>query len=74
MIHGHMINIDPNPMCAQSNIDLRQRYKDAIDDACLLLRVFLPALKKQKPWPSLMDYDFLSIPAESGPGKAAEAQ
>ena len=27
-----MINIDPNPLCAQNNIDLRQRYKDAINE------------------------------------------
>ena len=74
LIHGHMINMDPNPLCVQSNIDLRHRYKDAIEDACLLLRVFLPALRKQKPWPSLMDYDFLSMPAESGIEKTAEAQ
>ena len=74
MIHGHMINIDPNPLCAQSNIDLRQRYKDAIEDARFLLRVFLPALKQEKPWPSLIDYDFLSMPAESCMEKTAETQ
>ena len=59
-IHGHMINLDPNPLCSQSNSDLRQKYQDAIRDAALLIRRFLPAVRSKKKWPSLMDYDFES--------------
>lgn len=62
-IHGHMINLDPNPLCARSNSDLRQKYEDAISDACLLIRGFAPAVKGKKEWPALMDFDFESIPA-----------
>ena len=63
-IHGHMINLDPNPLCEKSNRDLRERYEGAIGDACLLIRSFLPAVRGKKPWPSLIDYDFESIPRE----------
>ena len=59
-IHGHMINLDPNPLCEQSNADLRKRYEGAISDACLLIRSFLPAVRGKKPWPDLMDSDFES--------------
>lgn len=63
-IHGHMINLDPNPLCDQSNPDLRRRYEDAIGDACLLIRGFMPAVRGKKPWPALLNYDFESIKAE----------
>ena len=59
-IHGHMVNLDPNPLCEQSNQDLRKRYEDAVGDACLLIRSFLPVLKGKKKWPDLMDHDFES--------------
>ena len=59
-IHGHMINLDPDPLCDQSNPDLRKRYADAVADACFLIRRFLPALRGRKEWPSLLDYDFES--------------
>ena len=60
-IHGHMINLDPDPLCEQSNTDLRQKYEDAVSDAVLLIRGFIPALRGRKEWSSLMDYDFESI-------------
>ena len=59
-IHGHMINIDPDPLCEQSNLDLRRMYESAIADAVLLIRRFLPAVHGKKPWPALMDHDFES--------------
>ena len=59
-IHGHMINLDPNPLCEQSNRDLRKRYEDAVRDACLFIRSFLPAVRGQKQWPLLMDHNFES--------------
>ena len=59
-IHGHMINLDPDPLCEQSNRDLRRMYESAISDAVLLIRRFLPAVHGKKPWPALMDHDFES--------------
>ena len=59
-IHGHMINIDPDPLCGQSNLDLRRMYESAITDVVLLIRRFLPAVHGKKPWPALMDHDFES--------------
>ena len=59
-IHSHMINLDPNPLCEQSNRDLRRMYESAISDAVLLIRRFLPAVHGKKPWPALMDHDFES--------------
>ena len=61
-IHGHMINLDPNPLCEQSNRDLRQMYESAIKDACHLIRAFLPSVRGKRQWPSLLDFDFESIP------------
>ena len=59
-IHGHMINLDPNPLCEQSNEDLRRRYEGAVRDACLLIRSFLPAVRGRREWPGIMDDDFES--------------
>lgn len=59
-IHGHMINLDPDPLCEESNVELRKRYEDAITDACFLIRRFLPALRGKKEWPAMLDYDFES--------------
>lgn len=59
-IHGHMINLDPNPLCEESNRDLRQMYESAIADACLLIRRFLPAIRGKRAFLELMDYDFES--------------
>ena len=59
-IHGHMINLDPDPLCEQSNRDLRRMYESAIADAVLLIRRFLPAIHGKKPWPALMEHDFES--------------
>lgn len=59
-IHGHMINLDPNPLCKESNRDLREMYAHAIGEACLLIRCFLPAIRGKRPFPSLMDHDFES--------------
>ena len=67
-IHGHMINLDPNPLCDRSNQDLRQKYEDAIRDAALLIREFLPAVRGQKEWSSLMDYDFESVDTDIAKG------
>ena len=60
-IHGHMINLDPNPLCEQSNRDLREMYEEAIGDACLLIRCFLPVLRGKKRWPAFMDYDYEGV-------------
>ena len=60
-IHGHMINLDPDPLCEQSNRDLRERYENAISDACLLIRSYLPSLRGKRQWPAVMDYDVESI-------------
>ena len=60
-IHGHMINLDPNPLCEQSNRNLRKMYEKAIADACLLIRCFLPVLRGKKSWPSIIDFDFEGI-------------
>lgn len=57
-IHGHMINLDPDPLCEQSSRELRQRYEDAVGEACLLIRSLLPAVRGRKQWPPLMDFDF----------------
>lgn len=65
LIHGHMIDLDPNPLCERSNSVLRGKYEDAVSDAAHLIREFLPALRGQKEWSSLMDYDFESTPASS---------
>ena len=59
-IHGHMINLDPNPLCDQSNSDLRKRYEGAVRDAVILIRGFLPAVRGKKEWSPLMDLDFES--------------
>lgn len=59
-IHGHMINLDPNPLCDRSNSDLRQKYEGAVSDAVLLIRSFLPAVRGKKKWPTQMDNDFES--------------
>ena len=59
-IHGHMINLDSNPLCDQSNLDLRRKYDSAIADAVLLIRRFLPAVHGKKPWPAIMEHDFES--------------
>ena len=55
-----MINLDPNPLCSQSNSDLRKRYEDAVRDAVILIRGFLPAVRGKKEWSPLMDLDFES--------------
>ena len=55
-----MINLDPNPLCDQSNLDLRRKYDSAIADAVLLIRRFLPAVHGKKPWPAIMEHDFES--------------
>lgn len=60
LIRGHMINLDPNPLCEQSNEDLRGRYEGAVKDACLLIRSFLPAVRGHREWPDIMDDDFES--------------
>lgn len=65
LIHGHMVNLDPNPLCARSSSDLRRKYEDAVSDAAHLIREFLPALRGKKEWSPLMDYDFESIPASA---------
>ena len=59
-IHGHMINLDPNPLCNESNGVLRERYEGAIKDACVLVKSFLPALRGRRQWPVIMDYNFES--------------
>ena len=59
-IHGHMINLEPDPLCAQSNLDLRKIYEDAIEDACLFIRNFVPAVRGRKEWSPLMDDNFES--------------
>ena len=59
-IHGHMINLEPDPLCAQSNSDLRKIYENAIEDACLFIRNFVPAVRGRKEWSPLMDDNFES--------------
>ena len=59
-IHGHMINLEPDPLCAQSNLDLRKIYENAIEDACLFIRNFVPAVRGRKEWSPLMDDNFES--------------
>ena len=58
LIHGHMINLDPNPLCGESNRVLRRLYEEAIPDACLFIRDFLPAMRGERPWPAGMQEDF----------------
>jgi hypothetical protein len=55
-----MINLDPNPLCNESNGVLRKRYEGAIKDACVLVKSFLPALRGRRQWPVIMDYNFES--------------
>ena len=63
-IHGHLINLEPDPLCNESSQVLVRRYEDAVADACLLIRGLLPALRGKKQWSALMDYDFESVRAE----------
>ena len=60
-IHGHLINLEPDPLCDESSQVLVRRYEDAVADACLLIRGLLPALRGKKQWSALMDYDFESV-------------
>ena len=55
-----MINLDSNPLCDQSNSDLRKRYEGAVRDAVILIRGFLPAVRGKKEWSPLMNLDFES--------------
>ena len=43
--------------------DLREKYENAVSDACLMIRSYLPSLRGKRQWPALMDYDFESIPS-----------
>ena len=58
LIHGHMINLDPKPLCEESNADLRRLYEEAVPDACLFIRSFLPAVRGEIPWPAEMQDNF----------------
>ncbi|MBQ3393189.1 MAG: zinc dependent phospholipase C family protein [Lachnospiraceae bacterium] len=59
-IHGHLINLDPDPDCEEAVRRMRAQYDAAVSEAVSLILSFVPAAEGRRKWPDTAAYNFLS--------------
>ena len=57
-LHGMIVNYEPNPKCAESNLVLQRLFDEAVPQAVTLITEYLPCIRGELPWSGLYDYTF----------------
>lgn len=59
-LHGHIINLRPDPRCRDINAHLLRLYASALSEAAEMIDTFLPCARGVRDWPSVYDDNFVS--------------
>ena len=52
-LHGMIVNYEPNPKCAESNLVLQRLFDEAVPQAVTLITEYLPCIRGELPWSGL---------------------
>lgn len=59
-LHGHIINLHPDPRCRGTNCHLIQLYETALPEAAEMISTFKACARGERSWPSIYDDNFVS--------------
>lgn len=59
-LHGHIINLQPDPRCRGTNRHLLELYEAAIPEAAEMIRAFAGCARGERSWPPVYDDNFVS--------------